>query len=166
LVRIMAKFKMIVSDPQTRKASVAELEGAKAQVLIGRSIGEVIDGSQIGFSGSKLKITGGCDKDGIPMRADVHGGAKKYVVLSGGVGFTPRRHGERRRKLVRGKMITDETYQVNTMVFTGEAEPEEKPPAVKKPEAKPLPTPPKAPPVHVKKPKPSKKPPKKVKKKK
>jgi len=162
----MAKFKMIVSDPQTRKATVAELEGARAQVLIGRNIGDVIDGSQLGFSGSRLKITGGCDKDGIPMRADVHGGAKKYVVLSGGVGFRPTREGERRRKLVRGSMITDETYQVNTMVFTGEVEPEEKPPPVKETEVKPSPKPKKAPEVQARKPKPSKKPPKKIKRKK
>jgi len=162
----MAKFKMIVSDPQTRKATVAELEGAKAQVLIGRSIGEVIDGSQIGFSGSKLKITGGCDKDGIPMRTDVHGGAKKYVVLAGGVGFRPTKSGERRRKLVRGQMITDETYQINTMVFTGEVEPKEKPPPVKEPEVKPAPTPPKRPEAQARKPKLTKKPHKKPKKKK
>lgn len=161
----MAKFKMIVSDPQTRKATVAELEGARAQVLVGRNIGDVIDGSQIGFSGSKLKITGGCDKDGIPMRADVHGGGKKYVVLSGGVGFRPTRHGERRRKLVRGGMVTDETYQVNTMVFTGEVEPEEKPPPAREPEVKPRPTPVKAPEARARKPKPSRKPPKKPKKK-
>jgi small subunit ribosomal protein S6e len=162
----MAKFKMIVSDPQTRKATVAELEGSRAQVLVGRSIGEVIDGSQIGFSGNRLKITGGCDKDGIPMRADIHGGAKKYVVLSGGVGFRPKREGERRRKLVRGRMITDETYQVNTVIFTGEVEPEEKPVRPKEPEAKPAPTPAKAPEPKAKKLKPSKKPRKKVKKKK
>ena len=165
MVRIMAKFKMIVSDPQTRKATVAELEGSRAQVLVGRSIGEVIDGSQIGFSGSKLKITGGCDKDGVPMRAGVHGGAKKYVVLSGGVGFRPKREGERRRKLVRGGMITDETYQVNTVVFTGEVEPEEKPPPAKEPEVKPAPTPTKAPETKAKKAKISKKPHKKPKKK-
>jgi len=131
---------MIVSDPQTRKATVAELEGSRAQVLVGRNIGDVIDGSQLGFAGTKLKITGGCDRDGIPMRADVHGGAKKHVVLSGGVGFRPKRSGERRRKLVRGSMITDETYQVNTVVFTGEAKPTEVPP----PE-EPKPTPPVAP---------------------
>lgn len=161
----MAKFKIIVSDPQTKKASVAELEGARAQVLVGRNIGDVIDGSQLGFSGSRLKITGGCDKDGIPMRPDVHGGAKKYVVLTGGVGFRPTRRGERRRKLVRGSMITDETYQVNTMVFTGEVKPEEKPPQTKETEVKPTPAPKKTPEVQVKKPKASKKPPKKIKKK-
>ncbi len=165
MVHMMAKFKMIVSDPQTRKATVAELEGTRAQILVGRSIGDVIDGSQLGFSGSRLKITGGCDKDGIPMRADIHGGAKKYVVLSGGVGFRPTMQGERRRKLVRGRMITDETYQVNTMVFTGEVAPEEKPLPAKEPEVKRVSTPAKAPEAQVKKTKPSKKPPKKVKKK-
>jgi small subunit ribosomal protein S6e len=58
-------------------------------------------------------ITGGCDKNGIPMRADVHGGVKKYIVLSSGSGFRATRHGERRRKLVRGRTITDEIYQIN-----------------------------------------------------
>lgn len=162
----MAKFKMIVSDPQTKKATVAELEGAKAQVLVGRSIGDVIDGSQLGFSGNKLQITGGCDRDGIPMRTDIHGGAKKYVVLSGGVGFRPERPGERRRKLVRGRMITDETYQINTVIFTGEAKPEEKPTPVAKPVPKPVPAPTKAVAAPIKKAKPTKKKPKKAGKKK
>jgi len=162
LVRTLAKFKMIVSDPQTKKASVAELEGSRAQVLIGRNIGDVIDGSQLGFASTKLKITGGCDRDGIPMRPDVHGGAKKYVVLSGGVGFRPKRSGERRRKLVRGSMITDETYQVNTVVFSGEAKPVELPPPEKPKPARPAAPKAEAP---AKKAKPSKKPTRKAPKK-
>lgn len=165
MMRIMAKFKVIVSDPQTRKATVAELEGSRAQLMMGRSIGDVVDGSQLGFSGTKLKITGGCDKDGIPMRADVHGGAKKYVVLSGGVGFRPTRPGERRRKLVRGRMITDETYQINTMIFAGEEKPAEKPHPVEEAQPKPVapPAKPTAPPA--KKVRPLKKPVKKMRKK-
>jgi len=166
LVRIMAKFKVIVSDPQTRKATVAELEGSRAQALVGRGIGDVVDGSQLGLAGSRVMITGGCDKDGIPMRADVHGGAKKYVVLSGGVGFRPKREGERRRKLVRGRMITDETYQVNTVIFTGEEKPVEEPEPVKEPETKPLQPREKVVEAKVKKAKPAKKPVKKVRKKK
>lgn len=165
MVRIVAKFKMIVSDPQTRKATVAELEGSRAQGLVGRSIGDVIDGAQLGFSGSKLKITGGCDKDGIPMRADIHGGAKKYVVLSGGVGFRPTRSGERRRKLVRGRMITDETYQINTVVFTGQVKPAEKLAPVKEPVVKTIRTPVRVE-APVRKQKPPKKPTKKPKKRK
>ncbi len=152
MVRTLAKFKMIVSDPQTGKATVTELEGSRAQVLVGRRIGEVIDGSQIGLVAAKVKITGGCDKDGIPMRADIHGGAKKHVILSSGVGFRPKRPGERRRKLVRGSMITEETYQVNTVLFMGE-------------EPRPAPSPAPKAQVRVKKAKPVRKPAKKAPKK-
>jgi len=112
----MAKFKLNVSDPDSRKVSVHELDGPKAQPLIGREIGDAVDGSIIGVEKVKLKITGGSDKDGIPMRSDVHGGAKKYAILSSGVGFNPTASGERRRKLVRGRMITDQTYQINMLL--------------------------------------------------
>ena len=162
MVRTLAKFKMIVSDPQTGKATVTELEGSRAQVLVGRKIGEVLDGSQIGVVAGKLRITGGCDKDGVPMRADVHGGAKKHVILSSGVGFRPKRPGERRRKLVRGSMITEETYQVNTMLFMGEEKPVETPTAE---EPRPIPSPAPKAQVRIKKTKPVKKPAKKAPKK-
>jgi len=109
----LAKFKLIVSDPATGKSSVSEIEGARAQALIGRALGQTMDGTPLGIAQSSLRITGGCDKNGIPMRADVHGGVKKYIVLSAGPGFKPTRHGERRRKLIRGRTITDETYQIN-----------------------------------------------------
>jgi small subunit ribosomal protein S6e len=108
----MAKFKLIVSDPRTGKCVVSELEGTRAQALIGRSLGELVDGSALGIAGSAV-ISGGCDKNGVPMRADVHGGAKKYIVLSFGPGFRPHNSGERKRKLIRGRTITDETYQIN-----------------------------------------------------
>jgi small subunit ribosomal protein S6e len=109
----LAKFKLIVSDAESGKSTASEIEGARAQALIGRALGETIDGSPLGIAQSRLRITGGCDKNGIPMRADVHGSVKKYIVLSDGPGFKPTRHGERRRKLVRGRTITDETYQIN-----------------------------------------------------
>jgi len=76
----------------------------------------------------KLKITGGTDKDGIPMRFDIQGGAKKRAMLSGGVGFKPNDRGERRRKLVRGRVVGEDTLQVNSVVI-GDAAP--KPPEAK-----------------------------------
>lgn len=109
----MAKFKLIISDPATGKSTASEMEGPKAQALIGRALGETLDGSALGLGPNRMRISGGCDKNGIPMRADVHGGVKKYIVISSGPGFRPTRHGERRRKLVRGRTITDETYQIN-----------------------------------------------------
>jgi len=116
----MAKFKLVVSNPETRKASVHELDGPKAQPFVGRAIRDLVDGSVIGMDKVKLLITGGSDKDGIPMRSDVHGSAKKYAILSGGVGFKPTTQGERRRKLVRGGMISDQTYQINIRVVKEE----------------------------------------------
>jgi small subunit ribosomal protein S6e len=136
----LAKFKLIVSDSATGKSTASEIEGARAQALIGRSLGETIDGSPLGIAQSRLRISGGCDKNGIPMRADVHGGVKKYIVLSSGPGFKPTRHGERRRKLVRGRTITDETYQINfTLTKEGAPEKRETAPAKQAASVKPLP---------------------------
>jgi small subunit ribosomal protein S6e len=59
---------------------------------------------------------GGSDKDGVPMRPSVHGGVRRNVVLSGGVGFNPKNKGERKRKAVRGNVLTDEIVQVNTKI--------------------------------------------------
>ncbi len=112
----MPKFKVVVSDPETGNAKSVEVEGSRAVPFIGKRIGETIDGSIIGLSGYKLLITGGCDKDGFPMRPDVHGGVRKRVILTGGAGFKPRRRGERRRKMVRGNTITEEITQINVKV--------------------------------------------------
>ena len=85
----MAKFKIIISNPKENTVQIVELEGPAAQPLISREIGELVDGNIVGLSGKKLKITGGTDKDGIPMRKDVSGGGKKRILLSGGIGFKP-----------------------------------------------------------------------------
>lgn len=112
----MAKFKVIVSDPDDGTSKTVELEDARAVPLIGKRIGDVIDGSVVGLPGFKVQITGGSDKDGFPMRPNVHGGVRRSVVLSGGVGFNPKNEGERRRKRVRGNVITDEIVQVNMKI--------------------------------------------------
>jgi len=113
----MAKFKVIVSDPTVGKSKVTELEGARAVPLIGRRLGETIDGSVVGMSGMKLQITGGSDKDGFPMRPNIHGGVRVGVILSEGVGFHPKREGERQRKTLRGNVVTEEIVQVNMKVL-------------------------------------------------
>ena len=112
----MAKFKVIVSEPDG-KSKVVELDGARALPLIGKKLGETIDGSVAGLAGKKLFITGGSDKDGFPMRRDVHGGVRIHVVVSKGVGFHPKREGERQRKTIRGSVITEEIVQVNMKVL-------------------------------------------------
>lgn len=112
----MAKFKVILSDPEDGTSKTVELEDTRAVPLIGKKIGDVVDGSVVGLPGFKVQITGGSDKDGFPMRPNVHGGVRRSVVLSGGVGFNPQNEGARRRKRVRGNVITDEIVQVNMKV--------------------------------------------------
>ncbi len=113
----MAKFKVIVSDPQTGKSQSIELEEHKAVPLIGKKIGETIDGTALGLRGYKLLITGGTDKDGFPMHPTIHGGIRKSILLKKGVGFNPKREGQRKRKTLRGNVITEEIVQINMKIL-------------------------------------------------
>lgn len=113
----MAQFKVVVSDATGRSVS-QELKDKAAQPLVGSRIGSIIDSSVIGIAGGKVKITGGSDKSGTPMRSDVHGGVKKYVLMSEGVG-AKHLEGGRIRKLVRGNMVTEEIYQLNMRLVEG-----------------------------------------------
>jgi len=113
----MAKFKIIVSDPETGKSQSIELEETQASPLIGRKLGEVIDGAVVKLSGYKMKITGGSDKDGFPMRPNIHGGVRVGAILSEGVGFHSSQKGERKRKTLRGNVITDAIVQINMKVI-------------------------------------------------
>jgi small subunit ribosomal protein S6e len=112
----MAKFKVIISDPQTGTSKVVELEEARAVPFIGRRIGETMDGAVVDLPAHKLQIKGGSDKDGVPMKPNVHGGVRRKIVLSKGVGFKGGKKGERRRKAVRGNIVTDEIVQINVKI--------------------------------------------------
>ena len=90
-----------MSDPNGKSIS-REIKDISAQPLLGSRVGDVLDSSIIGIGAGKMKITGGSDKSGTPMRGDVHGGVKKYVLLSRGVGMKNSLEGARIRKLVRG----------------------------------------------------------------
>jgi small subunit ribosomal protein S6e len=113
----LAKFKIIVSDPETGKSQSIEVEESQAVPLIGRKVGEVIDGAAVKLSGYKLKITGGSDKDGFPIRPNIHGGVRVGAIISEGVGFHSSNKGERKRKTLRGNVITDSIVQVNMKVM-------------------------------------------------
>jgi small subunit ribosomal protein S6e len=125
----MAKFKVIVSDPQDGTSKVVEVEEARATPFLGRRMGETIDGIVVDMPAHKIQILGGSDKDGVPMRANVHGGIRRQVVLSEGAGFKSKRKGGRKRKMVRGNIITDEIVQINAKITAR--------PAAKPAEAKP-----------------------------
>ena len=110
----MASFKAIISDAKTGKSEVLEAKDSTAQLFMGRRLGDTVDLNAVGQA-YKVKLTGGSDKAGFPMRADILGGGKKYILLTEGVGFRHSVEGEKRRKLVRGCTVTDEIYQLNAV---------------------------------------------------
>ncbi len=109
-------FKVVAADPETGKSYQLEAREPDSRRLVGIRIGDKFDGEIVGLSGYELQITGGTDKDGFPMRADVRGPGRTYILISGGPGFRPRARGERRRKRVRGCRISDDTVQVNAKI--------------------------------------------------
>jgi small subunit ribosomal protein S6e len=113
---ILAQFKVIISDAKGR-SQAQEIKDVAAQPFLGSKIGDSIDSSTVGITGGKIRITGGSDRSGTPMRPDIHGGVKKYVLLSKGVGMRDIKDGNRIRKLVRGNLITEEIYQLNCMLI-------------------------------------------------
>jgi small subunit ribosomal protein S6e len=115
---------LIISDPETGKSERIELEEARMSSLTGHKIGDIIDGATVNMEGRKLEFTGGTDKDGIPMRPDVHGMAKVDILLRGNVGYKPKNKGERKRKLVRGNTISRDTTYLNFVIV--ESHPSEK----------------------------------------
>ena len=96
------------------KSFQKEIDG---NLLYGKKIGEVIPGSSLGLENYELQITGGSDKQGFPMRKGVVGITRKKVVLSRGVGYKSEGKGIRRRKSIRGEIISEEIAQINLKVL-------------------------------------------------
>ena len=117
-------MKLNISDKKGRTMT-KEVKEKEAGPFLGLQVGSELDASLIGEAG-KLKITGGSDKSGVPLRDDIHGGARKYILLSKGVGLRDAEKGQRFRKLIRGNTITEDVYQINCL-FQGELKIEEKP---------------------------------------
>lgn len=113
----MTNFKLTVSDVKG-KSITKELKDSDANTLLGLQLGNETDASIVGLQG-KLKLTGGSDKSGVPMRKDIHGSARKYVLLSKGIGLQTAEIGQRVRKLMRGNTVSEEIYQINCK-FNGE----------------------------------------------
>jgi len=113
---------MTISDTKG-KSIVKELKDNDANPLLGLLIGQETDASLVGLDG-KIKITGGSDKSGFPMRPDLLGSTRKRILIPKGVGFQTTEKGLRKRRLVRGHTITEEIYQINSK-YDGELKVEE-----------------------------------------
>ena len=119
----MAEIKVTISDPKTGKSYNKVLTD---NLFLNRKLGESINGNIVGLDGYELKITGGSDAAGIPMRKEIPGVVKKKPMLSGGTGFHPKKRKTQhktqhhyylfKRKTVRGNTFADTAAQVNLLV--------------------------------------------------
>lgn len=112
----MVEYRVVISDPKAGKARQVEVSGAKATKFIGKTIGSEVDGEALGLTGYKLVISGGTDRDGLPMRRDLPAGKRYHVLLTSGTGYHPENVGRRDRKGLRGREITLDTGQINVKV--------------------------------------------------
>lgn len=111
----MANFKIVISDPKTRKAYQKEVD-QNASGLMGKKIGEKLSADSMGLAGYEIEITGGSDKDGFPMRKDVDGMGRKRIILAFGPGYRSEKRGIRKRKSIRGNTVSAFIAQVNAKV--------------------------------------------------
>ena len=110
----MAEFKTVISDPKEKKAYQKVLAEDKSNALVGKSVGEEIDGIFLDLPGYRLKITG---NSGVPLRGDIDGNQRRKILMRESVGFHPAKDGQRRRKLIRGRSLSSEVSQINLKVI-------------------------------------------------
>ena len=94
--------------------------------LYDRRLGQDIDGSVLGqqFSGYVFRLGGGFDKQGFPMKQGVLTPRRVRLLLRAGTScYRPRKDGERKRKTVRGCIISSEISALHLIVLKkGDAE--------------------------------------------
>ncbi|MBW6517764.1 MAG: 30S ribosomal protein S6e [ANME-2 cluster archaeon] len=112
----MADFRVIVSDRKTGHAHQIQISDNNINNFIGKNIGDIVKGDAVNLPGYSLKITGGTDNGGFPMRSGLPGPSRRKVLVSGGVGFKTKVDGMRRRKAIRGEEIASDIGQINTVI--------------------------------------------------
>jgi small subunit ribosomal protein S6e len=117
----MAEFKVVVSDDAA--SWQITVDGHHANSLIGKKIGDEVDGIFVSLPGYTLKITGGTDRDGFVMRKDVPGITRKKIMTARSPGFKPKDDGVRRRITVCGNTVSLNISRINMKVTKKGAKP-------------------------------------------
>jgi small subunit ribosomal protein S6e len=112
----MVEFKVVINDVKNGKSHQVQVSGHHANSLIGKKIGDEVDGIFVQLPGYKLILTGGTDKTGFPMRRDLPGIVRKRLLLSKSKGFNSKKDGLRRKKSIRGNTINPDIVQINMKV--------------------------------------------------
>jgi small subunit ribosomal protein S6e len=122
----MVEFKVVVNDTKKGVSHQVQVSGHHANSLIGKKIGDEVDGIFISLPGYKLQITGGTDKNGFAMRSDFPGMARRRLLLSNSKGFNAQEKGIRKKKSIRGNTVNQDVVQINMKVTKYSSRPIEK----------------------------------------
>ncbi len=122
----MVEFKVVINDTKNGKSHQVQISGHHANSLIGKKIGDEVDGIFISLPGYKLQVTGGTDKNGFAMRRDLPGISRKRVLLSKSSGFKPKEKGLRKKKSIRGNTVNQDIVQINMKVTKHSSKPIDK----------------------------------------
>jgi len=130
-------FKAVINDTNPAASGRAfgiEITGSNYNHFLGKRIGDSVDGMFIGegdrsLSGYKLEITGGSDLTGRAMRPELDGVGIKPILITSGIGYKGKRYvkkrgkvyrykydGLRRRRKLRGNVISQDTRQINLKI--------------------------------------------------
>jgi small subunit ribosomal protein S6e len=121
----MVNFRIVISDPKSGKAYQVELKDPGAGRFLGHRIGDKVEGDILGLPGYSVQITGGSDREGFPMRADLPGTRRREILIAGGTGYHPMAEGRKRRKSIHGREISPDIGQINVKIAEAGSKPVE-----------------------------------------
>jgi len=113
-------MKINIACPSTGMQKVIETDDEKKlQNLYDRRMGQEIEGGILGeeYDGSIMRISGGNDKQGFPMRQGVLTNTRvRLLCKKGHKAYRQRRAGERKRKSVRGCVVGHDIAVLNLVL--------------------------------------------------
>jgi small subunit ribosomal protein S6e len=114
-------MKLHIAYPTTGCQKVVEIDDErKLRAFYDKRISHEVDGIHVGdnFKGYVFKITGGNDKQGFPMKQGVLTSQRVRLLMSEGHScYRPRKRGERKRKSVRGCIVSGDLSVLNLVVI-------------------------------------------------
>jgi len=114
-------MKINIAYPAAGTQKVIEVDDErKLRAFYDKRISHEVEGDALGdeFKGYVFKITGGNDKQGFCMRQGVLTAARVRLLMSdGAAGYRPRKRGERKRKSIRGCVVSAELSVLNLVVL-------------------------------------------------
>merc|ERR1712023_410698 len=127
-------MKLNIAKPATGSQMLLEVDDErKLAVFMDRKIGQEVplDSLEEGFAGYQVRISGGLDKQGFPMKQGISTAHRVRVLLGKHPGyFNPKRKGERRRRSVRGAIVAQDIAVLNLVLVRQGEQPRSKAPKI------------------------------------